>query len=42
MPSGEEEDYVHVHAGIHGIGNLPAADRDWRNPVAQITIQRVP
>lgn len=35
------EGYVHIHAGIHGIGDLVAADRDWRNPVAQITIRRV-
>ncbi len=35
------EDYVHIHAGIHGIGDLAADDFDWRNPVAQITIRRV-
>ncbi|MGH8239024.1 MAG: spondin domain-containing protein, partial [Steroidobacteraceae bacterium] len=40
-PVGGEEGYVHVHAGIHGIGDLKAADRDWRNPVARITIRRV-
>ena len=31
------EGFIHVHAGIHGIGDLVAADRDWRNPVARIT-----
>jgi hypothetical protein len=36
------EGYVHIHAGIHGVGNLVAADRDWRNPVARIAIHRVP
>ncbi|MBM4263078.1 MAG: hypothetical protein FJ143_16775 [Deltaproteobacteria bacterium] len=41
-PAGGEEGYVHVHAGIHGIGNLSAPLRDWRNPVARITIRRVP
>lgn len=41
-PSASGEGFVHVHAGIHGIGNLPAAERDWRNPVANITIRRVP
>ncbi len=41
MTVGGEEGYVHIHAGIHGIGDLVAADRDWRNPVAHITIQRV-
>lgn len=34
------EGYVHIHAGIHGIGNLNAADYDWRNPVARITVRR--
>lgn len=41
-PSGGEEGYVHIHAGIHGIGNLNAAMRDWRNPVARVTIRRIP
>ena len=41
-PNAGGEGFVHIHAGIHGIGNLPAADRDWRNPVASITIKRVP
>jgi hypothetical protein len=40
MPSGGEEGYVHIHAGIHGIGNLSPAQRDWRNPVAKIVIRR--
>jgi len=35
------EGYVHIHAGIHGIGDLAAAEYDWRNPVAKITIKRV-
>ncbi len=36
-----DEGYVHVHRGIHGVGNLAAATYDWRNPVAKITIRRV-
>ena len=36
------EGFVHIHAGIHGIGDLEAADHDWRNPVARISIRRVP
>jgi len=36
------EGFVHIHAGIHGIGDLVAADRDWRNPVANVTIRRRP
>lgn len=42
QPTGGEEGYVHIHAGIHGIGNLIASRRDWRNPVARIVIRRVP
>lgn len=32
------EGYVHIHPGIHGVGNLIEANHDWRNPVAKITI----
>ncbi len=35
------EGFVHIHAGIHGIGDLQAADYDWRNPVARITVRRM-
>ena len=41
-PNTSGEGFVHIHAGIHGIGNLTPADRDWRNPAAKITIKRVP
>ena len=41
----EAEGYVHIHAGIHGIGPdtelVYPAEHDWRNPVAKITIRRV-
>ena len=40
-PVGGEEGYVHVNAGIHGIGDLSGANRDWRNPTARITVRRV-
>jgi hypothetical protein len=51
-PGAGGEGYVHIHAGVHGIsglaepltpdatGGLNPAERDWRNPVAKITIQR--
>ncbi|MCI0525973.1 MAG: spondin domain-containing protein [Nitrospira sp.] len=39
--TGGEEGYVHIHAGIHGIGDMNASERDWRNPVAKITIRRI-
>jgi hypothetical protein len=41
QPSGGEEGYVHIHAGIHGVGDLDVSARDWRNPVALISIKRV-
>ena len=40
-PEAGGEGFVHIHAGIHGIGDLSAADYDWRNPVATVMIQRV-
>ena len=33
--------FVHIHSGIHGIGDLSAATYDWRNPVARIEITRL-
>jgi hypothetical protein len=36
-----DENYVHIHRGMHGIGDLDASIYDWRNPVAKITITRV-
>lgn len=39
--TGDAEGFVHVHAGVHGIGDLDPAMHDWRNPVAEITIKRV-
>lgn len=35
------EGFVHISAGMHGVGDFTAAARDWRNPVARITIRRV-
>jgi hypothetical protein len=35
------EGFVHIHSGVHGVGDLVPAVWDWRNPVAQFTIQRV-
>ena len=37
----EAEGFVHVHSGIHGIGDLAPETLDWHNPVAEITIKRV-
>lgn len=38
---GGGEGYVYVSNGMHGIGDLPAATYDWRNPVARVVIRRV-
>src|SRR6266511_3181370 len=40
-PARDEGNFVHIHRGIHGIGDLKAEVYDWRNPVARITIRRV-
>ena len=39
---GGGEGAVTVHNGIHGVGDLLASERDWRNPVARIVIRRLP
>jgi hypothetical protein len=38
---GGGEGFVYIHNGIHGVGNLNAALRDWGNPVARVLIRRV-
>ena len=40
----EGEGFIHIHRGIHGDeeDGVNAASHDWRNPVAEITIKRVP
>ena len=40
-PEASGEGFVHIHAGIHGIGGVIAADHDWRNPMAVVTVQKV-
>jgi Spondin_N len=39
--AGNGEGFVHVHRGIHGVGDLHPADRAWSNPVAIVRIRRV-
>ncbi len=41
QPSGGEEGYVYIHQGVQGVGDF-GLNRNWQNPVAQITIRRVP
>jgi hypothetical protein len=38
---GMGEGFVHIHNGIQGAGNFNKAMRDWRNPVALVTIRKV-
>jgi hypothetical protein len=38
---GGGEGFVYIHNGVHGVGNLNAALRDWGNPVARVLIRRV-
>ena len=35
------EGYIHIHRGIHGVGDLDESVSDWRNPVLKIEITRV-
>jgi hypothetical protein len=35
------EGFVHIHSGIHGVGDLLTYRDDWRNPVAEITMQLI-
>jgi hypothetical protein len=38
---GGGEGFVHVHAGIHGIADLKASQRDWRNPIVSVSVRRI-
>lgn len=38
---GGGEGFVHVHRGMHGVGDFRPADRDWRNPVAEVRVRLV-
>lgn len=38
---GSGEHYIFVHAGIQGIGGLEPEVYDWRNPVVEVTIERI-
>jgi hypothetical protein len=40
-PMDDGEGFVHIHSGIHGIGDADPAVLDWRNPVAKIVIKRM-
>lgn len=29
---------IHIHRGVHGIGDIAASNYDWRNPVAEVFV----
>ena len=35
------EGYVHVHRGIHGVGDLSTDGYDWRNPMLAVTFEEM-
>lgn len=39
--TGDAEKFVHIHAGIQGIGDLMSSMYDWRNPVAKVVIRMI-
>jgi len=41
-PGATGEGFVHIHAGIHGVGDLEPGTYDWRNPGAKVTITHMP
>lgn len=34
------EGFVHIHRGMHGVGDLTSFGYDWRNPVVRISVRR--
>lgn len=39
-PDDEGEGFIHIHRGLQGVGDLNAAQQDWLNPVAVVTVTR--
>ena len=33
------EGFVHIHSGIHGVGDLEPSEKDWNDPVAKVTVR---
>jgi hypothetical protein len=40
MSSGSGEGVVHVHRGFFGVGDLPQAGYDWRNPMVLVEVSK--
>ena len=41
-PSDGGEGFIHVHSGIHGVGDLFPKDWDWRGPVVGVKVTHIP
>jgi len=41
VSASDGEGFIHIHRGMHGIGDLAADAYDWRNPVAKVTVRNV-
>jgi hypothetical protein len=39
--SGNGEGFVHVHRGMHGVGDLAVEEYDWRNPMMRVKVENV-
>lgn len=35
---GDGEDFIHIHRGVHGVGDISEDAYDWRNPVAEVLV----
>jgi hypothetical protein len=40
-PPEDPEEFIHLHNGIHDVGDLDPAELDWRGPAARVTVRRV-
>ena len=41
VSAADGEGFIHIHRGMHGVGDLSAAEYDWRNPVAKVTVRNI-
>ena len=40
-PTAGAEGFIHIANGIQGVGDLTESTRDWRGPVARVTVRRM-
>ena len=41
VQAGNGEGAITIHPGMHGVGDFDANERDWRNPVARVTVNEI-